>query len=1290
MSVSNINLDADRIAIKNDSLTFRVSDFSFKERSGLNMQKIAADTGIICFGKEVTLRGFRLVDDFSDIKMKNLSMLYDGGKEFSDFINKVRFVVDISDSHISFVTLGYFAPVLNHIPVTADFSGRITGPVANFRSDYFELATLDKTFIDGRFSMFGLPDIENTMIFADLKRLETDPGDINTIINGITDGKFNGDKTLHKFGNMYFNGTFTGLVNDFVSYGYLKSALGNLEVDILFKNQENSTGFKGELVATDFNAGELVNSSIMGRTSCNVMVDGTITKGKNDIFGKGTISSLEFNDYKYHNVNLEGRLVNQSFDGKIVIAEPNFDLDFNGNINLAGDDDGVPVFNFDADLKHIDLVKLKFNQRDTISIVKAKINANFKASSILNYIGELTIDSLFYHDNQSNIDLGKIILSSSNNENQNHLELISGFMDAKYSGQNDLGGFVDQLQYLTQKHIPELFPETTKPEPVFPGQDYDFSAQIKEAKGVARIFVPGLFVEKGTGLTAKVDTNSEISLTLTSNKISYNDNQISNLKLLCNSVSDSLDVNLSGNFMASGLMLNNFQLDNAFYKNEIGTNFRFNDPIYNSDANISLITRFFHEHESGKLLSTIDMHTSNITLYGQKWDLDSTFMTIGNKKFGVEGFNMHRRGQNVEVAGIISENFNDSLRIKLTNLRLQGFNRYTLSSGYRLSGIASGEIDLCGLYVAPLIIGAIQIDTVVVNNDTIGNFIVASMWNNDNQRMDITTRMFDQTGRNTSLNGYFVPNSGEISASGEIKDFKLSPVEPLLDGVLSDISGVANGNIEIGGTLKNPDLSGNLRLDDMGLTVDYLQTHYVVNSDIDISGSKISIRNGQIKDNAGNTGVLTINLTHNHFKDIEFDANANVRNFMSLNTKSKDNPLFYGTAYTSGVVNAKGNPARFNFAITAETNSNSILYIPLSSTSDVKEFEFLTFVNKADSSNAATPELADIPAPETKSSIKLGLDLAVTPDSEIQILIDPKVGDILRARGRGNLKINVDPSVELFNITGDYSIEDGDYNFTLPNFSIVSHKFTINKGSRIRFNGDITNAELDVTASFKVRTSLSALFPDDSLRNYPVECQILITGRMTNPTLRFNIDIQNIDPEKKSQFANLVNTEEKMVKQFIALLVLRSFIPEQSFANQDLGSSTLMSNASELLSAQIGSLISLFNLPIPLDVNVDYNTNARNNTGSEFGVDFGTQLFERVLLNGSVSNATTSNRSFIGDFELEVLLGKYDNTRFKVFSKSRDYFSDDMESNRNGIGLSYRSQFDKFIDIFRRKKKKDK
>ncbi|MDR1584224.1 MAG: translocation/assembly module TamB [Prevotellaceae bacterium] len=1290
MSISNINLDADRITIKNDSLTFRVNGFSFKERSGLNMQQLTADTGIIHFGKEITLREFRIIDDLSNVRMKKLSLLYNGGKDFSDFVNKVNFVVDIYDSYIDFGTLGYFAPALNQISMTANFNGQITGHVADLRSDNFNLETLENTHIDGRFSIFGLPDIENTMIFVDLKHLDTHPKDITTIVESITNKKFAAEKTLKEFGNIHFNGTYTGLVNDFVSYGYLESNLGVLEVDILFKNQANSTKFTGELATTDFNVGQLIHSPLIGQAGFNIVVNGAILNGKNDIFGKGNVSLLEFNDYKYQNIELEGRLVNQSFDGKVKVSEPNLDLSFNGNIDLAGDE-GIPIFKFDANLKHTDLVKLNFNKRDSVSIINnANISANFMASSILNYVGELIIDSLLYADNHGNIDLGKVKLSSYNSENRNFLELKSGFIDAEYFGPNDLESFVEQLQYIIQSHVPELFPKT-KLNPVKPDVNYNFNMQIKDAKNIARIIIPSLHIEKGSILNAEIDTNSKINIELTSGKISYDNNQISDLKLLCNNNFDSLAINLSGNLITPLVAINNFNLNNSVFHDKILTHFLFTDTINKSDTDISFATQFLHSPESkGKLLVNINIDSSEIALFGQRWNLASTAVKIESDKFSIEGFNINQRGQQVGISGTVSQNPTDSLRIFLTNYRLDGINRYLSPFGYRIGGKVSGEIDLYRSYRTPYIISGILIDTLIVNNDTIGNVTLGSMWNNDKQCIDITSRISFNNELYTSIYGYIFPTSGEIDADINLKSFKIKIIEPLVDKILSNVSGMLNGNVKIKGTLTSPNISGNLSLDNVGLMVDYLKTHYIVNSSINITDSKISIQNGQIKDVAGNTGVLTMNLTHNYFKNIKFDASAKVDNFLSLNTKNRDNPLFYGTAYTSGVVNLTGNPDLINLAITAETGSNSFFYIPLSSTSQVKESSFLIFTGtKVDSTNIEQEESSEMFS-NKESNIKLGFDLAVTPNAEIQILIDPKVGDILRARGSGNLKIDVDPALELFNITGDYSIEEGDYNFTLPNFSILSRKFTINKGSRIRFNGEITDAELNVTASYKERVSLATLFPDDSLRNYPVECQIFITGKMTNPFLKFNVDIHDVDPEKKAQFANLVNTDEKMTRQFLSLLVLKAFLPEQNFASQDLGSTTLMYNASELLSGQIGNLISMFNLPIPLDVNVDYSSNTHNNTGTGFGIDVSTQLFDRVILNGSASNTTTSNRSFVGDIEMEVLLGKNENTRFKVFSKSRDYFSDDMEGNRNGIGLSYRSQFNKFIDIFRRKKKKDK
>ncbi|MDR1897156.1 MAG: translocation/assembly module TamB, partial [Prevotellaceae bacterium] len=928
--------------------------------------------------------------------------------------------------------------------------------------------------------------------------------------------------------------------------------------------------------------------------------------------------------------------------------------------------------------------KLHFNKKDTVSILKTKINANFKSASILDYSGKLNINNLLYNNNGTEIYLGDIVLS--NRDKTNYLELQSDFIDAVYYGPNDLSGFINQLKYTAQKYIPDLFPLQSETSSVnHLESEYCLRAQIKEVKGITQIFAPGLYIENGSELDLVIDTASRLDLRLVSDKIVYEKNRISKVKLLCNNISDTLDLSLFGDLSVSGLTLYNFQVKNLVSNNIIATDISFLDSKNNSRANISTTSHFSKEAESGKLSSIINLNKSFMTFFGQKWELESANVKLNDNSLNIQGFNFHQNGQQIKISGIVSKSDTDSLFVTVDNYMLSGLNPYIESNGYSLYGVVSGGFEIVGLYGTPVIIGGIETNDLVINGDTLGNAVIGSMWNDNKQRLDITARIYDSKKVNTSINGYYVPSTDEITANCKIIDLRLNSIEPFLQKILSDISGSAQGNIDLSGTLKNPRLSGLLTLKDVGLTVNYIKTHYVVNSDINISNSRMNISNGQIKDVAGNTGILNMDLTHNYFTNIEFDAKANITNFMSLNTKEKDNPLFYGAAYASGVVGLSGTADHLNLSVTAATGANSILYIPLSSTSQAKEFEFLTFVNSLpDSGNAAPPVSANT---NTQTNIDIGFDLTVTPESEIQILIDPKVGDILKTKGNGNLKINVNPSIDHFSILGDYVIESGDYNFTLPNFSILSRKFLIDKGSSVHFNGDATDATLNVSASYKERVSLSALFPEDSLRNYPVLCQILITGRMTNPKLKFNIEIQDVDPEKKAQFLSLVNTEEKMTKQFLSILVLRTFLPEQSLANQDLGSSALLSNASDLLSSQISSLISLFKLPVPLDVNVGYNANARNSSGSEFEVDFSTQLFNRVIINGSASNATHSNRGFVGDFEAEVLLGKYGHTRFKVFSKSRDYFSDDMDNNRNGIGISYQSQFNRFIDILRRKKK---
>ncbi len=96
--------------------------------------------------------------------------------------------------------------------------------------------------------------------------------------------------------------------------------------------------------------------------------------------------------------------------------------------------------------------------------------------------------------------------------------------------------------------------------------------------------------------------------------------------------------------------------------------------------------------------------------------------------------------------------------------------------------------------------------------------------------------------------------------------------------------------------------------------------------------------------------------------------------------------------------------------------------------------------------------------------LEINFDLDVTPDAEVQLLIDPKAGDVISGSGEGKLNISLDKKGE-FRIYGDYTIEEGEYLFTLKN--ILNKRIDVENGGKITFNGDVESADIDLTAKYK-------------------------------------------------------------------------------------------------------------------------------------------------------------------------------------------------------------------------------
>jgi hypothetical protein len=310
----------------------------------------------------------------------------------------------------------------------------------------------------------------------------------------------------------------------------------------------------------------------------------------------------------------------------------------------------------------------------------------------------------------------------------------------------------------------------------------------------------------------------------------------------------------------------------------------------------------------------------------------------------------------------------------------------------------------------------------------------------------------------------------------------------------------------------------------------------------------------------------------------------------------------------------------------------------------------------------------------------VNINLTATPNADIQIIFDEKAGDIIKGRGNGNIRLSLDPSIDKFDLFGNYAIDQGNYLFTLQN--IISKHFTIEPGSHISFNGNINKTTLDITAAYKTKASLSALLSDTSdignmRRN--IDCRIRITGNLFSPDLNYKVEVQNLDAGTRAQVEAAMNSDEKMTRQFISLLTLGSFMPEDQ---SGISSINLSASASEILSNQLSNILTQLN--VPLDLGFIYNTTANGNDAWDVAVS--TQLFNnRLIINGAFGNAKTYNSDFTSDIDVELKFDRQGRFRGKAFTHSADQFTNQIDnSQRSGIGFIFQEDFNSFNELFNR------
>ncbi|NJO03204.1 MAG: translocation/assembly module TamB, partial [Bacteroidia bacterium] len=541
-------------------------------------------------------------------------------------------------------------------------------------------------------------------------------------------------------------------------------------------------------------------------------------------------------------------------------------------------------------------------------------------------------------------------------------------------------------------------------------------------------------------------------------------------------------------------------------------------------------------------------------------------------------------------------------------------------------------------------------------------------------------------------------NSLDLVANLRRTDLEI--IEPFVNTLFSNLRGNAEGKLNIQGTLKDPLVLGKIKIQNAQLTLDYLNTTYDLEGDVYFRKNVIGTDNAILFDALSNPATLEAKVFHDGFKNLHLQLRSDFYDFQLLNTSAQDNELFYGTAYATGNLTISGYLSNLKMDINARSKKGTRISLPLDGYEEVSERDYIHFVKLTPGGeDNSLVEKIDL------GGLELNFNLDITPDAIFEIIFDYKAGDIIRGTGNGNIEMFVSTKGD-FEIYGFYVIQEGRYNFTFAN--LVNKGFSIQPGSRIAFNGDIYQSELDIQAIYTRNVALRPLIDLDAVvdsenpeyrRPYEVSALMELKGDLLSPEIKLGLDL---DEAKKTsnpylqtavyQLDTKIKTDEQELnRQVFSLLILGSISPLNSF-RVGVGVSA-GSSLSELLSNQFSNWISQVdeNLELSFDLDAnDFNT-------LQLRVSY--SLLDgrlRISRDGGFINAQNQAdfASIVGDWTVEYLLtpgGKY---RIKMYNRTNQSIINRLNlsnptTTTAGFSFQYTANFNNLGELFQSNRRRE-
>ena len=642
------------------------------------------------------------------------------------------------------------------------------------------------------------------------------------------------------------------------------------------------------------------------------------------------------------------------------------------------------------------------------------------------------------------------------------------------------------------------------------------------------------------------------------------------------------------------------------------------------------------------------------------------------------------------LAGTLSKDPEASFRLQVNQVPLSVLRPWLTASKTELEGALQGELVVQSPLGTPGLQGTLAVDSLIWNNEWMGRMKGQATFS-PNTRLSALSLTLDRGERRTlSARGTYDPEDSQwpIQATVHLDRLRLMALQPYLAGTLDRFRGTLRGEVKLQMNASKHLLKGELEFPSFAASVPLLGTDYGVDGvpRLTLDDNLWTLHPIGVRDTKERTqGLLRATFRPNQFKDPRLDLKLEATDLLALDLPTSD--LFFGKVYAKGEVRVFGPMDHLKLDVRAEAAKPSVFKLPLSSPTEYEENGSISFVQPVHLDNTNSQ----------KTKVVRGLDvslaLQVTPLMTMEMLLDETVGDIIRGRGEGMVRVDYPPTGDL-RLNGTVTLTSGDYLFTLQN--LINKSFDVEPGGTLSWTGDPYAGTVNMRAIYTTRTALTGMVnqPDYAGQRVPVQLGLGLSGPLMQPQLAFDFALPNANPAWQEELRNRLADADKRNIQAFSLLLTNGFW-QSSEGVLSHGVQSVNSNTTQMLASQFSNFLSQ-GLGDLISIDLAYSGSNRSDARDQLEV-----ALSKAFLNDRINVQTTldvpmgkqgasnSTSGLVGDVQVNYKITQDGRWKARAFNRSNtnNPALDRLSPYTQGVGIEFGTQAQTWSGLFKRRRK---